>query len=79
MIQEYLSEHQTQTATSNDDGSDAYASPMPAEQRYVWGGRFHAVPENFNFPATTVKVLWDSWLFGNSSLSIGPYLPYIGV
>jgi hypothetical protein len=31
---------------------------------FIWGSKWHPVPENFQFPRFTVKTMWDLWHFG---------------
>jgi hypothetical protein len=38
-----------------------------------WGGRFHPVPEDFRFPKTDCRKLWDLWWDGNALKGYGPY------
>jgi len=40
---------------------------------WAWGGRFHSVPEDFHFPKTDCRKLWDLWWDGNPVKEYGPY------
>lgn len=31
---------------------------------FIWGSKWHPVPENFQFLRCTVKTMWDLWHFG---------------
>mmetsp|Transcript_10401 Transcript_10401/g.15818 ORF Transcript_10401/g.15818 Transcript_10401/m.15818 type:complete len:430 (+) Transcript_10401:89-1378(+) len=40
---------------------------------FMWGGGLHWIPENYVFPAMTVRQLWNRWLYGNKAEGICPY------
>lgn len=42
-------------------------------QQWVWGGRFHPIPEDFVLPKCNLKTFWDLWFEGNPLLRISPY------
>jgi hypothetical protein len=57
----------------------AAASPQPTDplgdprfQQWVWGGKFHMVPEGWRFPSTDVKATWNLWHFGHVHEKIRP-------
>ena len=35
-------------------------------------GKFHMVPENFDFPSHNVKVMFEYWIFGDIQRKIRP-------
>jgi hypothetical protein len=40
---------------------------------WTWGGGIHPVPDDFEFPISNTKDLWEVWFFGNKSLNVKPY------
>ena len=40
---------------------------------FVWGGQYHRVPEDFKFPKTNIKLMWDLWWMGKESERISPF------
>lgn len=49
------------------------ANSLLRYETWTWGSRMHPVPESFHFPRCSVKVLWDLWYDGDTSLKIAPY------
>ena len=39
---------------------------------YNYGGTFHMIPENYQFPKCTAQKMWALWHLGNQTLQIGP-------
>lgn len=65
-------------ATSADGDGDEEEPPLSDmdDQRWTpfsWDERFHWLPQDYQFPAMTVRQLWDSYLFGNCANGIPPY------
>lgn len=76
MIQEYLQAYRSEAVGISEERMAerlADAGNDASMNQYLWGGRFHCVPEGFRFPNTNIKTLWDLWLFGNRALGIAPY------
>ena len=42
-------------------------------QYHLWGGKFHLLPEDFDFPSTDALSGWKLWWFGNETLGHPPY------
>jgi hypothetical protein len=42
-------------------------------KHYVWGGRIHFLPENFQIPRITPIKFWNLWLFGDGNVVTIPY------
>ena len=40
---------------------------------WCWGGRFHPVPQGWEFPVCATSVFWDLWLDGKRDHCIQPY------
>jgi hypothetical protein len=40
---------------------------------YMWGGKFHMVPEGWKLPANNIKDIWNLWWFGHLDNKIQPY------
>ena len=62
---------------------DAARAPAPAAavdsasdgdgyRRWLWGGRFHPVPEGFRLTSTDVMSTWRLWHFGIPAEHVGP-------
>ncbi len=66
--------HQTTAMNyeENDSEDDVYERSHPFEL-WTWGGRFHPVPQGFEFPSLNAATMWPLWHFGNLSKSIRPY------
>ena len=52
--------------------------PVETRQRFQfsqfhWGGKLRMCPENFEFPLSDVKTMFNLWHFGNSAMKIQPY------
>jgi hypothetical protein len=43
---------------------------------FVWGGRFHPIPEDFTLPSVPVRTAWNLWYHGKQSEGIGPYMTF---
>ena len=41
--------------------------------QYMWGGKFHLLPENFLFPTLTVFQCWNMWWNGNREKKTPPF------
>jgi hypothetical protein len=54
---------------SNDDIGTMGQLTMPL---YQYGGAFHMLPQNYDFPKCTAQSMWTMWHIGISSLKIGP-------
>ncbi len=39
---------------------------------YYWGGRFHMIPQDFNFPTCAAQNMWTQWHLGIASQNISP-------
>ncbi|ETM50477.1 hypothetical protein L914_05490 [Phytophthora nicotianae] len=57
---------------------DAVATTAPKRSYFTWGGKFHLIPREFNFPSIDPLGAWLLWWFGNSNLGYPPYrkIPY---
>ena len=42
-------------------------------QTFYWGGKFHYVPQEFRFPSTDVKTMWNLWHHGHAGMRVQPY------
>ncbi|ETK93133.1 hypothetical protein L915_03629 [Phytophthora nicotianae] len=51
--------------------SAASSTPSPAQTRYyhTWGGKFHVLPKDFDFPSIDPLGAWMLWWFGNPKLN----------
>jgi hypothetical protein len=47
--------------------------PPPARQYYTWGGKFHLLPEGFEFPSIDPLAAWMLWWFGDTRRGYPPY------
>lgn len=69
--------HAPQSNISEECSSDTIASRGTAvlshNRPHFWNNCYHAVPENYQFPSTSVKDLWDLWLYGNVTSNIAPF------
>lgn len=54
----------------SDNAHPHAASPF---QVWTWAGKLHPVPMGFEFPSSTVKIMWMLWLFGHEQNHIRPY------
>jgi hypothetical protein len=56
--------------TDNSPNSESHQG----YQLFTWGGSMgRYTPQDFIFPATTVKILWDLWHYGHAGRGIRPY------
>jgi hypothetical protein len=50
--------------------------PEPAQQStchyHLWGGKFHVLPQDFQFPSIDPLGAWLLWWFGNQQLKYPP-------
>ena len=58
---------------NNQSDAQANNAPNVIVHTWSWGGRFHPVPEDFRFPKTDCRKLWDLWWDGNTLKGYGPY------
>jgi hypothetical protein len=55
--------------------SDRIQGDQPEYNYFYWGGKFHTVPEGFEYPSKcNIRKLWDLWFTGNVEARISPYL-----
>jgi hypothetical protein len=47
--------------------------PQASQSYHLWGGKFHILPEDFEFPSTDTLTAWKLWLFGNKTAGHPPY------
>lgn len=80
-------QHMTALATSRSESSETSPTSSPNElntsssngnptfRKYHWpsDGKFHNVPEGFQFVTTNASVLWELWHYGNVAEQIAPY------
>ena len=60
---------QAPSSLQSNDGSGTQ-SPYTT---FCWGGKLgRLVPENFQFPKTNAKTMWNLWLYGDKSRKIHP-------
>jgi hypothetical protein len=57
-----------QSSNSSITTSAVEEVEIPAPQAYLWGGRFHAVPEDFVIPNVSLIHIIQSWYFGHPPL-----------
>ena len=61
-------------ARSTDDPPPTTTAVTQGSGAYMWGGRFHIVPEHFEFPSgILVRPLFELWYEGNGGLNHGKY------
>jgi hypothetical protein len=58
---------------NNQSDAQTNNAPNVIVHTWSWGGRFHPVPEDFRFPKTDCRKLWDLWWDGNTLKGYGPY------
>jgi hypothetical protein len=66
---------------NNDPNPNPNPNPNPALggiivegfRVWTWGGRLHPCPENFEFPLSNTKVLWDLWFNGRPCDNMSPF------
>jgi len=61
------------TMNNNNNASNSATDNITDFQLFQWGGRFHHVPEGFEFPKVTAFHLWNLWFNGNRQQRIAPY------
>ena len=71
MMQQQSSSIVAASCTSSPIATRSVARDNP----YHWGGRYHPVPEGYEFATVSCKTLWDLWLHGSSSAEapLGPF------
>jgi hypothetical protein len=54
--------------------SEPIRQSAPIGQVFMWGGRFHSVPQDFRWPRRiNTQAMWLLWFFGDASQNIGSY------
>ncbi len=48
-------------------------APSPEYSLFNWGGKFHRVPEDFDFPQCNAPLAFQLWFLGNPNNKIPPY------
>ena len=62
---------QSQESVSTENNQDATGQGFTT---WYWGGKFgRYCPQDFKFPSSDVKTMWDLWHFGNPAKNIAPY------
>ena len=46
---------------------------VQSRQTYMWGGKFHFVPEDFHLPKGSVVEAWRNWCMGDERLGYPPF------
>lgn len=54
------------------DGEDTPPA-QPNPMYYMWKGKFHMFPENFDLPSLDLLGAWRLWWFGNQERHYPPY------
>lgn len=62
----------TSIVTGSNEESNSYLM-------FCWGGRYRKVPEDFEFPKGSVKMLWDLWWGGMPLSRIRPFRHLEGI
>ena len=57
-------------ARSDPDPIAPHSFPQGSFKAFLWGGRFHCVPEGFMIPQDTPMALWRFWIYGDLSKQI---------
>jgi len=75
MVRAIAANGEAQNRNRNDDGdrNPNLGGDMGGYRMWMWGGRLHPCPEDFEFPICNVKVLWDLWYSGRPCDNVQPY------
>ena len=75
MVRAIAANSEAQNRNRNDDGdrNPNLGGDMGGYRMWMWGGRLHPCPEDFEFPICNVKVLWDLWYSGRPCDNVQPY------
>lgn len=62
----------TEGSFTTDITTNGATLQLSSNYPHYWNNSHHAVPQNYEFPSTSVKDLWDLWFYGNASMNIAP-------
>ncbi|OWZ08853.1 LOW QUALITY PROTEIN: hypothetical protein PHMEG_00018539 [Phytophthora megakarya] len=57
----------------SNETEPAAISSSPARTYYTWGGKFHRLPKQFEFPSIDPLSVWRLWRFGDTSRDYPPF------
>ena len=76
MVRAIAENGEAQNRNRNDDDRNPNLGGdhlLGGYRMWMWGGRLHPCPEDFEFPICNVKVLWDLWYSGRPCDNVQPY------